>query len=44
MKQLIIIVGTILLGIYIFGWILGDGDSLKNQFKSIYQYQVDTYK
>ena len=30
MKDLIVIIGTILLGCLLFGWIAGDGDSLKS--------------
>ena len=44
MKNLIIIVGTVILGCIIFSMIAGDGDSLKTASKGVMQKTIDYYE
>lgn len=45
MKNIIIIAGTIILGIYIHGLIIGnDPNSIRNQSKIIMEQQIEQYK
>lgn len=44
MKNLIIIIGTIILGVYIFNMMVGDGeDSLKSVSKDIMMKTIESY-
>jgi hypothetical protein len=44
MKDLVIIVGTIVLGCIIFTMIAGDGHSLKNAGKGVMQKTIEHYE
>lgn len=44
MKDLIVIIGTILLGCLLFGWIAGDGDSLKSAAGDWFERAVESYQ
>lgn len=44
MKKLILILGGILLGCFIFGLILNDDASIKSSVKKVMQYEIDQYQ
>ncbi len=44
MKKLILILGGILLGCFIFGLLLNDDSSIKSSVKKVMQYEIDQYK
>lgn len=44
MKDLIVIIGTILLGCLLFDWIAGDGDSLKSAAGGWFEKAVEAYQ
>ena len=44
MKELVIIVGTIILGCLIFNMIAGDGNSLKNASKNVMENTIQSYE
>ncbi len=44
MKKLILILGGILLGCYIFGLLLNDDSSLRVSVMKVMQYEIDQYK
>lgn len=41
MKNLVIIIGTIILGLYIFNLLIGDGDSVKNTSEDVMKNAVE---
>lgn len=45
MKQLVVMLGCIMLGVYLFGLILGaDPNTLQSKQKEVFQYQLDQYE
>lgn len=44
MKKLILILGGILLGCFIFGLILSDNASIKSSVGKLMQYEIDQYQ
>lgn len=44
MKQLIIIFASVILGIYIYGMILGDEDTVKSAAGSLMEQQIEMQK
>ena len=44
MKELIVIIGTILLGCLLFSWIAGDKDSLKSAAGSWFEKAAEAYQ
>jgi len=44
MKKLILILGGILLGCFIFGLLLNDDSSIKSSAKKVMQYEIDQYQ
>lgn len=44
MKNLIIVLFSIMLGVHVFGIILTDDDSLKNQGSGVMEHQVQSIK
>ena len=43
MKEIVVIIGTIILGCLIFNMIIGNGDSLKNASKNVMKDSVKVY-
>ncbi len=44
MKKLILILGGIMLGCFIFGLLLNDDSSLKSSVVNVMQYELDQYQ
>lgn len=41
MKNLIIIIGSIILGLYIFNLLVGEGDSVKNSVEEVMKHRIE---
>lgn len=44
MKKLILILGGIMLGCFIFGLLLNDDSSIKSSVEKVMQYEIDQYQ